>query len=524
MTTAPLPPVPSHEETLAAIRVHTAAGTNRFVVKVYRKLASDLVAQHVATFEDVTWAHLVTPENWLQQLWGGGEYRIRVMTPWNDDKTEGGDGIGGLLRHQVPGAPLSVPRYEVMGLEGYTGPQLMTFPSREVNRPAGATAQAQAFQGFASTPLNALGVSPASPPPFDRGLETERRELEMQRRRFEQEQLETRLRLEREAAEQRAATQIAQMKAELQAPKTDLGATMAAVTSAAAPIVALLLESSKQRSEAERESRRLEAEARRQDTERLMVMMAKAMERPTGPDPMVQFALQSMESQTKNNAEMTSRMVEAMGGVSKMAVSMIETVADLNLGGQPEGHPIVDAVKEGVKALIALNSSATTGAKKTARPALPQPGPTQPGPTQPAPAAPAPAHVAARAVPVTHFPKATPPQRQHQQFNGAPEAEAPEAPEDDSVPQAFIPQGDETCVDVMERLIRAKYEPIEHLAAYMLGAQENPDMVAALEEHEGDLSKLCGARLGSWMNEPANVSYLVRLGSELQAQSEGEEE
>lgn len=565
--------LPSPDDTIALIRTAASTGMEKFILKVHVKRPGESMSHHIATFNDASVAQLAMPEAWLAALFGGGEYRFRAHTPMNDDMSGGMETIGGFLMYSVQGKAFSTPDYFALEQEGYNGPREMTYPAVAQRQQAMAEAQlrrqaagqgglvgmapgqgsAGLPPGFSSTPIRQaqssngdnttwLGAAPAQFPmagAFDshsaiiqRGLETERRELAEQKAKFEREMAERNTKAEREMSEQRQKVELDRLRAEFaqretQAvkPALDVAGLVGAFGAALTPVMAMMMNASKERADAEREQRRADADQRRADNERMMAMLA----RPTGPDPMVEFVMRSMQEQSKNNADMTTRMIDSVSATGKMAVQMIEVVSDLNLGGQPEGHPIIDAIKEGVRGLMTLNAAAASGAKKTAaRPAAPIPAQQLPAQTA-APQQARPAQTVARAAPAptpSARPVATPtPAVEVHKFEASTSTSPEEIPTSETIgltsdfegydaegtPRALYSQEGETVVDVMERRIRAQHRPVEELAAYIVGADENPDMIAAVEEHDGNFNSLVVARLGEWLNVEKNVDYIGEL-------------
>jgi hypothetical protein len=346
-------------------------------------------------------------------------------------------------------------------------------------------------------------------------------------------------------SEQRQRVELDRMRAEMAAKETsrpglDVAGLVTALGTALAPVIGMMMNASKERVDAEREQRRIDAEQRRLendraaeqrrlDNERLMALMSK----PSGPDPMTELLLRSMQEQAKNTADMSTRMIDSVSATSKMSIAMIETIADIQLGGQPEGNPLLDVVKEGVRGFMALTAASNAGAKKAAaQAAAPMPVPTQlsarapaapqqstqvpqrssPQPTATAqPSAPSSADIHKfEKVPVEAMQSAKAAE-ESRAFDGI-DSDGDEDEEDSELPEAFRNRAGESTVDVMERCIRAKHRPIEEIAAYIVVSQENPDVVAALEKHDGNFSALIGERFGTdWLLEGENAAYINEL-------------
>jgi len=498
------------DETLSLLTEKAKTAGDRFVVKVSRRGGINGLLEHIATLGDATLEQVANPETWLPNLCGGGEFSLRVSHA--DSMSQA---VGGFLTYKFPGDRVNTPRISQVGGPGWVGPGIVMFPSKNGGVPEPAPQpQPQVgvtmSQGYGAPPQPGYPGVPVYPA-FDPALEAKREALMRQERELAEAKAKADRQLQDREFEVREKEREGKLKAEFTAQLASVKENNRgpeALIGAVAPIVATVMQSMQQsRIEMmkmqEEQSRRNEESARRQ-TEMMMEMqkqtqtlMMKMMENK-GPDPMVTAMLEIQKASSQGNAEMMTRMVDAMGTVSKTSIGMVEVLADLQLGGAPE-HPMLAAVKEGVKAMATLSKGAENGARKVAQqkqPSLPQRGVQQPAPQQAAPPR--------KAEPVYEVPNAPPPNvppaTETQGFAGI-------------EPSTRIALVEGQVVETLKNLIQSKHEPIEDVAQFFLdAAQGSPEMRAALAKVDNNVEQLVAEHLGLWvMADDSNREYVGRL-------------
>lgn len=518
----------SHEETLRLLTEKAKTGGDRFMVKVSRKRGVAGLLEHHATLIDATVEQLANPETWLPTLCGGGEYGLRVSHM--DDVA---NALGGVLLYKFQGAPFDLPRTSLVGKANWTGPGGIVFPSAESSPAAsslGGTVTMAGGSGLPPTPYMPASGVPAPPVfAYDERVERERERLQRESR----ELAESKQKAERQLAERefeiREKEREAKLKDELTAKQRDLEAKINAqqaqqanapklteivsvISAAFAPVVTAMLESSKA---ARVEQLRIQEEAARRQAEmqqRMMEMQQQSTQllvtlmKDKGPDPTITTMMEMMRANSQGGAEMMTRIVDAMGTVSKTSVGMIEAIADLRLGGEPE-NPILGAVRETVKALATLSKGAETGARKQVaagqkQPQLPSKTATQPKTPTPTPT-PTANGAAAPTQPVV-YEAPNVPQPNHPPATEAPPAFA-EAPR-------FVPQ-EGSVIEQLKTMIEARHEPVEEVAQFFVDALQTNELREELKRHSGDVNSLVAEHLGLWvMSDDKNREYIGRVG------------
>lgn len=373
---------------------------------------------------------------------------------------------------------------------------------------------------------------------------------------------EAKLRVEFEAKLREMAA--AQKPAEKAGPS--LIEIITAVTAAAGaiivPLVSKVTESS---AEARRESAKLQADAaariaemQKQQTDMLMAFMNK----PTNDNALVEM----MKVNNSNSAEMLSTMMSSMSTNTQSSIAMMTTMAELTQ--PPEGSPVADAVKEAIKMFAAMAASSEKGAKKmiqnNAQAGQPRQLPAQ---------APRPAQAQAPAqVPVQQFQKpapaasVAPANETKEQMNlrlqaelnakymadiAKQQSEAAAAPVADPVPGPIpggmsfddldakvagltippvfdLPFGEiENPLLRFDALLKARTQPVEAVAEFLVQNINGPEFTEVLEPHQGNVAELAVERYSDWFAaDLQNVTYLQDLGKVLEEYqpSEGDEE
>lgn len=538
--TIPGPMTPEQTLTLIAERARSTPDADCFTVKVMGR-RNGPVASNLATLTRARVQHIANAEAWVARLVGGGEYALTVAHATSEHER-----IGAPIQVSIPGQAIMEIDTNIVNDPSWDGPPELRFPHPKV-------AVQVPMQGTPRPVLAGYGI-PAQPAPAaatppqvtnqttGQDFLAMQRDLEARAARVQQAEFDAKIARERAEAEARHQRerldmetkfngQLGDMKRKFEdaaAAPSRITETVAALTAAIAPILSAFISSN---TEAKKDAARLAAEAaaeQRRSQEQLFMLVTKMGERP-GTSPELTAMLELSKQQATAQGEMMTRMVDAMSTVSKTSVSMIETIAELS--APPEGSPMLDAVKEGVKAMVSLTKGTESGARKIiqtqqALPARTQQSAAQQQQRPPAPARP-PQPVQARPaqrpvqqampvqpVEVTQFEKPAPPP------NMPPAAEVVEArPTQQGFGDADIPPAVEAVnvVDYLEQIIREKYEPIEYVAKVFVEGLQRPEMIAALEEVEGDPEKLIANRLGAWLLEAENYAYIERLVETLEA-------
>lgn len=494
------------DETLKLIKDRAdtdADAANSFYLKVYRRPTQyGRTSEHQATFSGASVIHFAQPEAWVPSLFGGGDYELHAYDPTDPSKR-----VGGMLVHSFPGQRKDKPAYgAVMASSAWKGPKGLVFPN-----PDEPVVQAPRFGGMTVVAPQSDGSVPAAPVDPNHAawqardaLSREKQALELQ---LAREQAERRaadeaakLREERARDKAEADRQMQELKAQMAAaaaakPGPTLIETLTAVAAVVAPIAKMFFDSST-------ESRRLEAERHKEASTAQQAILARLAE-PKGMSPEMTMLIETMKSQSMAGGEMMSRMVDVMGAMNSMSTSMIETMA-ANLGGN-EGNPIIDGVKDIIKAAASVQRGAETGARRQVQqmvqpPQLPQQMPPVQSQTMP------PQHGAGAtasgpqtpAAQVTHF--SGPP------ANGGTGAAMPAYP--------VVPQGTTAAIEGMIR----NHEPPGQVIDFLLGKidTKDPDLLGSLDKHDGDVEALIADRLGAWAIVQENANYLDALAGSWQ--------
>lgn len=515
----------SQEETLKIIAERAKTSTDAFQIRISRRDGAMKLAQQIATVRSATVEHIANPETWLPVLCGGGDFVFAVSH--HDDIA---NRIGGVLTFQFMSIPKAAQvRREAMKSDAWEGPGELVFPA------ATATGLPEGNAGgmFAGVPLPPVFPSQGAPqvqgqpvqgqPGQPQVMYDSQREYQL--RQQEKELEERRARAEREQLQKehelKERERDAKMEAKLEALRRESEAKLAAqqnsstgtkdivtgLIAAAVPLVTALLNSSQQ---ARADSLRQQEESAKRQQEannQMLALIMKMGEKKDGPDPAVSMALEMMKNSVSNNADMMSHMVTAMSTVSQTSVGMIQAIADLQIGDDP-GNPILEAVKEGAKAIATLSKGAEGGARKVvaqqkvaaggAQQSMPVPTPApQALPAHPTPPRPQAVHQAQVAPPPNMSPSAA---AEAQAFNEAPEA-------------VFVPV-DGHVIETLKALIEARYEPVDAVATFFVDSTSTKEMRAELDKVEGSIEGLFMKHLGAWATaEAANIEYVTRLGT-----------
>lgn len=524
------------EETLRLLSEKAKTSSDRFVIKVNRRRGMAGLPEHIATLSDATVNHIASPETWLPALCGGGDYGLLVS-----HMDEVSLRIGTMLAFKFTGAPRDTVNAAAVSAQNWNGPSTLIFPSvtEASGLPSGftgSTASGPAVHaGYGLPPnMSAPGV-PTPPVWFDERTERERERLARESRELVEQKAKTDKMLADREFEVRAQERESKLREELAAKQRDIEAKMAAAASntsgtkdlivGLAPLVMGFLES---QSRARADAARASEESQRRFMEMMQAQNAQTqalmmqMNQNKGIDPSMAAVLEMMRANANGSAEMMSRIVDAMGSVSKTSVGMIEAIADIQLGGAPE-HPMLIAVREGVKAMSALSQGAQSGARKVVQNSQKQlPGATvNPAPAPgkpPARSAPKSNGATARAQPaaqVVHEVPNAPAPNLPPANEGAPQNVAFDGPPSE-VPGVGAPIEGQA-IEQLKALIEAHHEPVEEVARFFIEALKTEELKAAVNEREGDINRLISDELGLWaMSASENAEYLGKLGPVVQ--------
>ena len=512
------------DKTFELLTERAKTSGDRWMVRIFRKKGITGLGESLATFANGTIEQLAQPEPWVSRLAGGGEYNIQVA---HMDETQ--KRVGGFLKFKIGGENRPLNPYAVQGPD-WEGPTVMTYPV-----PGGAPTplpvpgqQSRPTWGWtdpAQQPTETFRTQQAPGVPADtlflreqaavdrhtaRERELATREASLQKQLTEREEalkraeLEQRMRTETERARTEAAAHARGLEEKinllLNAPKREDGMKLGEIIAALGVTLTPLITAMMQNSAASREA------SQRQQTEAANahnLLIQQMLQKPNGLPPEVTMLFEMQKNQSVGNAEMMTRIVDAMGAVSKTSVSMIEAVADMNFGGQPE-NPMISMVREGVKAVSMLANGAKTGAKQQIQAQQAQLTPQQQLQQQ-------------------QINQQVQAQRQQAQNQNQPGSHAqPVQPQPQNGAAGATAVGPQTpnglteparnSVEELIRMIRNRYEPVEKVAQYFIEATKTPEMKQALDDNDGDINELIGDKLGDWPTESTqNLAYLNSL-------------
>lgn len=568
------------------VALTSTKGDNQFTIRISSKRPQSAIPITIAMFAECALAHIANVESWLPRLVGGGEYGITINhaldlgvrlvfgitlmgSPYetiNVNAMQSADWIGPTnLQNAPPLQPQSVapvPQYV---------PQVsFQQPVRSFGAPMiqPTHAGAQAAMGLGASGAELLTVQ----------REEARANAQLQAREAELNRRETEARMRAEAAEREAKIkadmdrQLAASTAEMRELKAlivaqnqrpvekagpSIGETLALIATAFAPIVKGIMDSNtetrkltmeltaKQQEQAAANAREIAAiQVKAQENQ--MALTLKMLERPA-QSPEMAAMLDLNRAHTESQGQMMSQIVNAMGTVSKMSIGMIETIADMT--APPEGSPVVDAIKEGVKALGSLANGVEKGARagiqagnNAARAPVQPPQPPQP--PQPTPAqleaarnraaqvsataeAQQRAASAAQQVPqtppanVVQFPPPTivppPPASPPPSTQVVDSTATPLSGSFGEMPGGFDEVETKSSLDQLIGLLRENHEPPDAVATFFLDSLKDPAMQGALRapDVQGDPSALVAKYFDTvWLL--TNQEYVERVAEALQ--------
>lgn len=532
------------EETIAMITELRSRG-DRFLVKVGKRRGAAGVFETIAELAEATAFQISSPEAWLAQLLGGGEYRLKVYHMDNPTVQ-----VGGFLTFQISGNVFQYPDPRTLERPEWLGPRVATFLGQPANAPALTAAPPatvpqyppsmqpqpfvpspapQQFQaGYGAPAPQYAQPSPMQPPDW---LLKRERELAEKEARIAREQAEKDAELKRIESENRLREEHRNSIRELElkiatqakpASETKITDIITAVASVLTPLVATLNEGRKEAAAADRE-RQAAAERRAEAAAAETRELIKTLASKPGMSEETRLLIETLRAQGAGGAEMMSRFMDVTNAVTKNSVAMIDTISAMKFGDEPE-HPAIIAVREGALALKTILSNSNS-ARRVAQPVqqMPQLTYAQAATAQAPSPMPQIQQVAAGAV-------ATAPQ---QPFAGMPQQPAPQVAqpqqaaanghsEQDIIKATAIarhaiqtqrlPSLEEDPLLILELAIKAHHSPSE-VATYFFAVANHPKFKAALVAVNNEVDDLIKARLGGWLNDPQNLPYFMQLGA-----------
>lgn len=539
------------EDTMNLIQERAKVSGDRFRIHVFRRNPQTGVSAQVAGLDAATIDHIADHSRWLPMLLGGGEYTMQVF----HSSDQSSQRIGGALPavyDSKPGSSYGPPKagadINAMRSDSWTGPAILTTPPPATPEPTpilGATPKGVVFvAGNGLPPAGATAQAQNPPQPYvdwfaqqqaditkrerevNEALARQQKEMATKEAELRRIESETRLRSEMAQQTNDLKNTLAAMASRLDTPRApDTG--MKDVLGALAPLAAqfiqsnndfrlqmLKMEQENARMAREAESRRAETDAKRhEESLRVQLEMIKAQAVKPGMSDEMKLLIETLKAEKSNSsvdamAAMMTRMVDAVGVVSKMSINMIETIAE-QMGGDAE-DPMVVALREGTKAMMMLTQGGQSAATRIV-PGANKPKPQAPAQPQPQPAQPQ------RAAPVAQ------PQRPPQ--SAAPGAQPPPRPPAPVpvvtfAPQVPAPAQPETSVpdvrskmDLLEAAIRGT-QPAEDVARVLVTmiAQKEPSLTEELKKNNNVPNEVLWARLGEkWVAE--HLPYLKELGT-----------
>lgn len=467
-----------------------------FWVKVLRRMHMGAIPTLVATFSGATVSHFSSPELWIPGLSGGGKYLLQIYHASDQNKV-----IGSAIPFNMEkGEPRDVDA-SVVGRTDWRGPPILEFPPKEALR---QQQEMPLYQVDGPPPAPYSGDSATKVPhawarSAGGGLNREQysnvtefsdraRALEAERRLLEEKKLE----LEREKHKDQLDGLKKSHEADMRSLKSELmGAIQQTKPSGPDPMVAMLMEISKQQAEDRREAAKQAAEDRRVAQQiqaaaeaRFLTMFEKMNDRPKEKDPLEMMkAFSELMGTKKDNGiidaqtKMMHSMSEMMGQQVNVAMDFVSAAADMQLGGQGEKEPAwikgIDKLVKGVGAMARAQAAQPV--------AIPQPP-----------------QMAATA--------------QYQQ----PQPNSPGSAAQPAKPQSKPAETDQSVIDQLELAIKARLDP-KQVAEALVTHFKDETIQKALAEAGGDMEAALYARLGNWHNlAPSNAEYMKTLIAEIE--------
>lgn len=488
------------EQVLATCTEIAKTNGDSFRARVGMRQSGGSFVSTVATFDDVTVAHLAAPEMWLGRMLGGGQYQIQVSHP------NSGVALVGVILVNIQGQskPIDV---AAMDAPDWAGPRSLIFPQRAA-APSAATgftippgsppAQrlAPPSQSNVGDPGGAVHPSIRQDPAFiaemDRLRERERM-LEANAAAERARLSEERHRMEREADKREQEARLAAMEARLSAAskpsgQSDLAAVLTAIAAqqqqASSQMMQMFMEMNKATREEAARQAAAQSQAIAESQKTTAVLMEKMLSKPA-VDPLMERMLDDARTSSAHQAETFAKLGEATTGIINMALGAVHSMQELTSGpGEP---PMLTVAKEVVKGVVAYAEAtkATAAAPKVTVPPVRRNGATRR-------AAPAKAPVAAPPAP------AVPQEGQPVAFDGVEEGEE---------------SGEET-MSAFDQIVRAITEKrdLAEVADFFVSNLDEPSINEALAAANGNPLVAFQGALGAWVQaDPDNYAYVVEL-------------
>lgn len=498
------------EETISLLngRAKESGGDN-FRIKVFRRRGMSGLLEHIATMTDAQVVHVANPEMWIPRLCGGGNYVLSVFP--SDNPTTA---LGGHIPYSYQGEARDVVPRSVRE-PGWQGPAGIVFPEEREQVGPSVVSVSPGVPGSVPSHVSAANVragldAPGAPlSSYSSGPDTwslvqRERELADRERKLLEEigRREAAVREERLRAENDAKLREVETRL-MRSQPAQSGGGINEILTALAPVIGQMIQG---QNEMRMQMMKLQADSQAQ----MQMFMKEVVTARQGLDPTTATLIEVLKTQANKPAgqEILTQALDAMGGVTRTYAEMLNTVADLNLGGAPQEHPVLAALKEITTGFKALSK----GTRQAARSALPAPAPEPMYPPMP----PTFAEQAIARPPVAPPP---PPYMQPgpvqapqgQGFAGYPPPATQVGP-----PQGAPPQVAEMPALLrLESAIRQRMHPTQ-VATFFVQSVEDPSIQAALAAVGGNIEALIEQRLGEWaMSDPANMTYLQALGAEV---------
>lgn len=372
----------SQGEIMEAIKTKAAAtNLDSFRVRVNRRDAPHLPPNILATFDEVNQSHIMGPELWLLELFGGGSFEVTVA-----HASDPNSHLPGPIKftYDTTQFPLKKPTYvdvvNAISQPSWMGPVKLIFP-RPPAAPPGIVTQTitpgvgvtKITAGEAQQPLtlaNTASVGGAAVAPLTNVMSTSTNPVERQEAGRLMQVSESLEKKERELFEKQIELKMESMRPSNAAPAAGVMEIMTAVT----PLVLQFLQSKQQM-----ETMMFNAQ---QESAKQQMAMMQMMMAPKPMDPELRLLLE--QATKKDDNSQLKGMAEMMGTMANVSMQIIQTNAEMMAASQPQPEPPSYALAR--QALVAL--SGMMGSAKVSMappsvegaPALPEGTPVDPGP------------------------------------------------------------------------------------------------------------------------------------------------
>lgn len=328
-----------------------SSNLDSFRVRINRKSAPHLQPDILATFDEVTTAHLLGPELWLLELFGGGAFELTAS-----HTTDPNSALPGPLKftYDPSNFPLKKPNYEqvVMTLSQsvWLGPTKLIFP-RPPSAPPGIVTQTivpgvgvtQITAGekqFQTTLSNTNTVGGAAVAPLTAVMGSTTNPVERQEASRLMQVSESLERRDRELFEK----QIEMKMESLRPAQASAGPGVMEIMTAVTPLVLQFLQSKQQ-------METMMFQAQQESTKQQMAMM-QLMMAPKPMDPELRILLE--HATKKDDGSQLKGMAEMMGTMANVSMQIIQTNAEMMAASQPQQES--PAYKLARQALVSLSA------------------------------------------------------------------------------------------------------------------------------------------------------------------------